>query len=1081
MRINHNVPALNTYRQLSTNTANQSKSIEKLSSGLRINRAGDDAAGLAISEKMRGQIRGLDQASRNAQDGISLIQTAEGALSETHDILQRMRELATQASNDTNSSTDREEIQKEMNQLTSEINRIGNTSEFNTKKLLNGGTGTARTGNLAIDQTDFALVGKTGIDPLDMAGTATGKLSNLATTTNSVKAGTAAIDAMQTAISSVAAANAGKIGSPLTAMQESTKAGTAAINKAVSTTGAIAATAFTGAVTAITDYGAAATQAFTVDFASAFAGKTNGDATSVSIGAREYKFTIGADNTASAANLATAINADKTANPTQYTNVNTIAASASTITFTGTANANAGMVIGTFTTDATIADTEVQAGIKTDGKAATYTYELKANFTAGDSITVGGQAFTAKAVGSASGANDFEVGTTTAATTANLLAKMQTTTAITTNYNVTAGSPSWSGDTNSFTIKSKTAGVDASAAAYSTGVTVAPTAAVQGQYKFEIASNFEVGQKIKVAGQEFEVRASTGTTDGTGFAVGADINATATKLLEAINANTTLSGKFDAANLSTGNNTAGTSVLTGTALGTDLDTIVLKEKVASGGTMANVVTDGVTVEDVTAAKGKYNVDVTKNFSAGDYIDIGGTQYTAIASGTAGANEFVVGTDVSASIDNLVTSITADSSSKYTAVKANSTFYSNNRLVLEEKTASGTNLASVTKSNVASVNGVSEFLVTDNLAAGDVVKFDGKMLLGGASAGLSADFAIGANAAATATNIATAITGATSTSSQALQDLKAKYTVAADTNGKLTFTEKTASGTNLANNATNLSIGKNTDTRADGAAVKQSYEITAEALDAGSKVKVGAAEITLANKGTGAMVAQELKTQIEGATTSSSAELQALKANYDVTVAGDNITLTQKVAAAETAITSTFATTDYNGASANLQIGANTGQSMSLGISDMRSAALKISGDNTESGGTVTSKDGKAVASYVSTKNITSGSNDTAVEYSLDVSSSDKATAAISVINDAIETVSSERSKLGAFQNRLEHTINNLQTSSENLTAAESRVRDVDMAKEIMNQSKSSILAQAAQSMLAQANQQPQGVLQLLRG
>lgn len=138
MRINHNIAALNTYRQLSSATSAQSKSMEKLSSGLRINSAADDAAGLAISEKMRAQVRGLDQASANAQDGISLIQTAEGALSETQDILQRMRELAVQAGNDTNTTGDRGEIQKEINQLTSEINRIGNTTEFNTQKLLNG-------------------------------------------------------------------------------------------------------------------------------------------------------------------------------------------------------------------------------------------------------------------------------------------------------------------------------------------------------------------------------------------------------------------------------------------------------------------------------------------------------------------------------------------------------------------------------------------------------------------------------------------------------------------------------------------------------------------------------------------------------------------------------------------------------------------------------------------------------------------------------------------------------------------------------------------------------------------------------
>jgi flagellin len=139
MKINHNIAALNTYSQLSSNTLKTTDSMEKLSSGLRINRAGDDAAGLAISEKMRGQIRGLEQASKNAQDGISLIQTAEGALNETHSILQRMRELAVQASNDTNTVEDRKEIQKEINQLTSEVNRVGNTTEFNTKKLLNAG------------------------------------------------------------------------------------------------------------------------------------------------------------------------------------------------------------------------------------------------------------------------------------------------------------------------------------------------------------------------------------------------------------------------------------------------------------------------------------------------------------------------------------------------------------------------------------------------------------------------------------------------------------------------------------------------------------------------------------------------------------------------------------------------------------------------------------------------------------------------------------------------------------------------------------------------------------------------------
>ena len=136
MVIQHNMAAANTNRQLGIITGRLSKSTEKLSSGYRINRAGDDAAGLSISEKMRAQIRGLQKASKNAQDGISLIQTAEGALNETHDILQRMRELAVQAANDTNVTVDRQALQKEVDQLIEEIDRIANKTEFNGMTLL---------------------------------------------------------------------------------------------------------------------------------------------------------------------------------------------------------------------------------------------------------------------------------------------------------------------------------------------------------------------------------------------------------------------------------------------------------------------------------------------------------------------------------------------------------------------------------------------------------------------------------------------------------------------------------------------------------------------------------------------------------------------------------------------------------------------------------------------------------------------------------------------------------------------------------------------------------------------------------
>ena len=154
LTVQHNMTAMNANRNLGVSNSNLAKSTEKLSSGYKINRAGDNAAGLAISEKMRGQIRGLDQASSNAEDGISMIQTAEGALTETHSILQRMRELSVQAASDTNTDDDRTQIQNEIDQLTQEVDRIANTTEFNTKKLLDG----SRTG--AVSEKD----GKTTVE-----------------------------------------------------------------------------------------------------------------------------------------------------------------------------------------------------------------------------------------------------------------------------------------------------------------------------------------------------------------------------------------------------------------------------------------------------------------------------------------------------------------------------------------------------------------------------------------------------------------------------------------------------------------------------------------------------------------------------------------------------------------------------------------------------------------------------------------------------------------------------------------------------------------------------------------------------
>lgn len=194
MIINHNMNALNAHRNMALNTTTAGKSMEKLSSGLRINRAGDDAAGLAISEKMRAQIRGLDQAARNSQDGISLIQTAEGGLNETHAILQRMRELAVQASNDTNVTADRAAIQTEINQLASEVSRVATKTSFNNQILLNGNL-SALNIQTGANKSDITVINLTAVD----AGTLNiGGLS-----VSSTDSANNAISALDTALSTV--------------------------------------------------------------------------------------------------------------------------------------------------------------------------------------------------------------------------------------------------------------------------------------------------------------------------------------------------------------------------------------------------------------------------------------------------------------------------------------------------------------------------------------------------------------------------------------------------------------------------------------------------------------------------------------------------------------------------------------------------------------------------------------------------------------------------------------------------------------------------------------------------------------
>lgn len=592
MIINHNVPALNTHRQLSINTANTNKNIEKLSSGLRINRAGDDAAGLAISEKMRGQIRGLDQAARNAQDGISLIQTAEGALNETHSILQRQREIANQSANGTNTDSDRQALQDEMNALTSEINRIGNTTEFNTQKLLKGDGGNA--------------LAKSG---LTATTTTTG-----ATTNNQVSQ----------------------------------------------------ATVFSGLVTA------------------------------------------------------------------------------------------------------------------DSGKSATFTLNgqaIKVNFVEDTGLTTGN------------------------------------------------------------------ASVDTD----------------------------------KATANEVTIKFNAGTAGNVG-------NALTSALNTVIGKNSELAGNF------TASNATGTLTIAATATGDAKGAAGSIAAVAFSAALATAATGGAAA-----------VGTTTHVQEVQTIDFSSLDTT----GTSAANN--AATDAS--------------------LKA---------LVGKGMTIAGQQI---------------EFYNSND--------------------GAYTGSAIGVN-------ISTALANAEG---------------------------------------------------ADGDKVKELVKNIAAQL--GSKIP-------------GVTITQDA---------TNGAKLNIKDATY-IGEAGKG-----KISITDGGVQEAFKT--------SFQIGANTGQSMSLEINDMRSKALGITGKAGDAG-------------FTATNTVTDGTNDVKGEAALNIATKEGAAAAIAILDKATAAVSSERSKLGATQNRLEHTINNLGTASENLTAAESRIRDVDMAKEMMQQTKNNILAQAAQAMLAQANQQPQGVLQLLR-
>ncbi|WP_240941928.1 flagellin [Paenibacillus sp. HB172176] len=836
MIINHNIAALNTSRQLGVNGANSSKNLEKLSSGLRINRAGDDAAGLAISEKMRGQIRGLDQATRNAQDGISLIQTAEGALSETHSILQRMRELATQSANDTNTTKDREAIQEEMNQLSSEINRIGNTTEFNTRKILNGDISVTGDGKVLVGASTTLAAGITAVNVDENAAAATG-VYDVNVTSNTV----------------------------------------AQIESSV--------------LSNVTD--ATVTSGSTVDL--------TGGAYKISITAEDTKQLNGA--------------------ATDTDSILNTAAGNTAITLESNSSLND--VAHTLTVDkAQIYSSiggglDIKAGTADSTDSGTYTIETTRTIDAASVTETGATNNTLQADGVISNFTMASNATTAQAAAIN------------------------NGSANSLTINVVDGG-DATADitfTFDDGVNPASTVTISG-------AAGDGAKSVQVAGLQFDV--DVDAIIG-GLNLGDAVNDT---------------GTYDGATIN--------------------------------------IASGAALDQVTVTKGALSAtDTIASNSNGDLtfdLDGGGTDLTLTSTGAS----FVSGNTLSTTVQ-----------SQYT--------------VSLEESVSGTQIGTDTV--------VTELQLASSPNALTNLSFGGS----GALIDLS---------------------------SSALQGLAAGASYDVD------FTVQTASGYTAELQ------------KADGSAVDGAkYSLSGAAAD-GTTIDLGR-DVVLTYDGADLSGDGEVFFGVNDDVTEYTFELtndggtvtydtQTAKAGDDVTF-NNGISLTTDEATLANSTTTTFEIdNDEVDKSLTMQIGANSGQTLSVEIADMRSKALKITGDTASD--SITASDGK-VAHLTATDSVT---NDGSTEYSLDVSTAENASAAISVLDDAINAVSSARSKLGAYQNRLEHTINNLGASSENLTAAESRIRDVDMAKEMMEFTKNNILSQAAQAMLAQANQQPQGVLQLLR-
>ena len=952
------------------NTSNAlQKSIAKLSSGLRINSAADDAAGLAISEKMRAQVRGLDRAVANTQDGISLIQTAEGALSETHSILQRMRELSVQAANDTLTQQDRSYIQEEIDQLNEEVTRIGNTTQFNKKKLLNGDAA----GLWSSSDMDTKAIINGGLREVDQFGQ---KKSIEGNYKIRVKADPGQGEVQKSDIMTIKHPNVltdKTINAPL-GIKDVKVDGMAPGSYSLS------ATAATDAVTA----SSRATGAYGVGGAKyEVTGTLANTAATNGLGAgngqvAKYNVTLGDNNLG-------------TITVTQSGNTAPTEGSIAAYLF-GSENTNA-TVSGRDEVLAAARDLGVE--ISGDGAAVTLTKYGDGNF------------------------GDFNI---TLVSSDNTNAAAAVGKAIFT----TTGKPNSSTTTSAGNAATSAAVATAAAATADTATVINPV------------FNINAGAITKNASVLFEVTGmdslnKTVTLKATATLMDANgNNSTATQddiVLTQGSAGVLLNELFDMTEDTTAANNPSIALNTGKFVALSKDSKFVVNFSASATAAAAIApATTATPDNLTfSLSGTIDEGWEDSWDSGVFAN---NKPTYVLNGRKLADteinfkNYILNEKTGTVTQGTVTVVTDDKFSTNTG--------NGGKLTAATLPAAGTSLTSFKNTYIGKT-------ATGDVKLRDLDKFwnsEGVMMLDDAKKltlnqgdGKTADIMLYAND--TLDEVATKINNAIATGLGQSQYVDDATKFATFVSSGTPLTSEAVPGTFVIRSVVPGAQGEITFSGDQGI-------IDAFSLNTIQDSKETTYTVDVLDEHSGKVIAQGVKTTgnvLHGVIHENvDVEFGALKgvdASWSSSLNKYTYTSTQTESTLHLADNTTV-----------LQIGANEGEDLGMNIGDMRSHALGLDGVN--------------------------------------VMSHDRAARSITIIDNAIDKVSTQRANLGAYQNRLEYTASNLTTASENLTSAESRIRDTDMAKEMMNFTKLNIMLQAGNSMLAQANQQPQNVLSLIR-